>query len=127
MSEITAEYGDGARVDGKKTTFGVRIVFADGDGELHFSRPPIEVVASLFVVFGYEIYSQIIPTKRSFTITDVRNHASAAVDDFFMQLAELAELTIEYQPPIRRKLSTILLETGENSAIRARQQKKILK
>jgi hypothetical protein len=40
--------------------------------------------------------------------------------------AELAEIAIECQPPNRRKLSTILLETGENSAIRARQQKKIL-
>jgi hypothetical protein len=44
-----------------------------------------------------------------------------------MQLAELAEITIDGKSPSRRKLSTILLETGENSAIRARQRKKILK
>jgi hypothetical protein len=126
LSQIRAEYGTGARVDGKRTTFGIPIVMADGEGELHFSKPPREVAASLLIVFGYEISSKIFPTSRSFTITNLRNHAPAATDDFFMQLAEFGEREFDGTPAGRRRLSTILLETGENSAIRARQRKKIL-
>jgi hypothetical protein len=43
-----------------------------------------------------------------------------------MELAEFGEIEIEGNSAGRRKLSTIPLETGENSAIRARQRKKIL-
>jgi hypothetical protein len=86
ISEVAAESGLDASVDGQTTTFGIPIVLADGEEKFHFSRPSSEVPASLLVELGDEISSQIIPTSRSSTITELRNHASAAADDFAYSL-----------------------------------------
>jgi hypothetical protein len=43
-----------------------------------------------------------------------------------MRLAELAEIEIGDKPPNRANLTTIMLDTEENTAIRSRQRKKIL-
>jgi hypothetical protein len=62
-------------LDSKSTSFGISIVLADGERELRFSKPPTELAPSLFVVFSYEISSQIVATSRIFTVKGLSNDA----------------------------------------------------